>query len=155
MIYVFVLNQTLEGHVIPYLKEVRLADNLLGQLKGTYVRCCIFTCVRAIPESTPHVGCTQVMSLFRLAMSNFTLRGQLRCHQVVVHSQARNKIFYCSCSACAMAHASFLKFKSSCTICRAEPNMLKNLPIIPSRTSQNFDLLFLFYAHIITYYSYT
>ena len=31
--------------------------------------------------------------------------------------------------------------------------MLKILPIIiPSRTSQNFDLLFLFYSHI-TYYS--
>ena len=27
---------------------------------------------------------------------------------------------------------------------RAEPNMLKILPIIPSRTSQNFDPLFLF-----------
>ena len=32
---------------------------------------------------------------------------------------------------------------------RAEPNMLKILPIIPSRISQNFDPLFLFYAHII------
>ena len=32
--------------------------------------------------------------------------------------------------------------------------MLKSLPIIPSRTSQIFDPLFLFYAHIITYYSY-
>ena len=30
--------------------------------------------------------------------------------------------------------------------------MLKILPIIPSQTSQNFDPLFLFYAHIITYY---
>ena len=29
--------------------------------------------------------------------------------------------------------------------------MLKILPIIPSRTSQNFDPLFLFYSHIITY----
>ena len=29
---------------------------------------------------------------------------------------------------------------------RAEPNMLKILPIIPSRTSQIFDPLFLFYA---------
>ena len=29
---------------------------------------------------------------------------------------------------------------------RLEPNMLKNLPIIPSRTSQNFYLLFLFYS---------
>ena len=28
--------------------------------------------------------------------------------------------------------------------------MLKILPIIPSRISQNFDPLFLFYAHIIT-----
>ena len=37
---------------------------------------------------------------------------------------------------------------------RAEPNVLKILPIIPSRTSQSFDPLFLFYAHIIIYYSY-
>ena len=29
--------------------------------------------------------------------------------------------------------------------------MLKILPIIPSRTSQKFDPLFLFYSHIITY----
>ena len=29
------------------------------------------------------------------------------------------------------------------------------LNIIPSRTSQNFDPLFLFYSHIITYYSYS
>ena len=29
---------------------------------------------------------------------------------------------------------------------RLEPNMLKNLPIIPSRTSQNFYLIFLFYS---------
>ena len=28
----------MEGHVIPYLKEVRLAGNLPGQLQGTYVR---------------------------------------------------------------------------------------------------------------------
>ena len=31
---------------------------------------------------------------------------------------------------------------------RAEPNTLKILPIIPSQTSQKFDPLFLFYAHI-------
>ena len=36
---------------------------------------------------------------------------------------------------------------------KAEPIMLKNLPIILSRISQNFDPLFLFYSHIITYYS--
>ena len=33
---------------------------------------------------------------------------------------------------------------------RLEPNMLKNLPIIPSRTSQNFYLLFLFYSQVPT-----
>ena len=32
--------------------------------------------------------------------------------------------------------------------------MLKNLPIIPSRTSQKFYLLFLIYSQIITYYSF-
>ena len=83
----------MEGHVIPYLKEIRLADNLPSQLQGTYVRCCVFTCVRAILESMPRVECTQVTSLFRLATSNFTLRGQLRHHQVLVCSQARNKCF--------------------------------------------------------------
>ena len=31
--------------------------------------------------------------------------------------------------------------------------MLKNLPIIPSSTSQKIYPLFLFYSHIITYYS--
>ena len=35
-----------------------------------------------------------------------------------------------------------------------EPIMLLTLPIIPSRTSQNFYLLFLIYSHSITYYSY-
>ena len=37
---------------------------------------------------------------------------------------------------------------------RLEPIMLKNLPIIPSRTSQKFYPLFLIYSQIITYYSY-
>ena len=32
--------------------------------------------------------------------------------------------------------------------------MLKNLPIIPSRTSQNFSLLLLISSHIIPYYSF-
>ena len=93
MIYVFVLNQTMEGRIIPYLKEVRLAGNLPGQLQGTYVCCCVFAYVCAILESTPCVECTQVTSLFRLATSNFTLHGQLRRHQVLVHSQARHEFF--------------------------------------------------------------
>ena len=33
---------------------------------------------------------------------------------------------------------------------RLAPNMLKNLPIIPSRTSQIFHLLFLFYSQAPT-----
>ena len=37
---------------------------------------------------------------------------------------------------------------------KPEPNMLKILPIIPSSTSQKIYSLFLFYSHIITYYSY-
>ena len=39
--------------------------------------------------------------------------------------------------------------------CRAEPNMLKILPIIPSRTSQNFDpliILILFPHHLLFLY---
>ena len=83
----------MEGHVIPYLKEVRLAGNLPGQLQGTYICCCVFPCVRAILESMPRVECTQVMSLFRLATSNFTLRGQLKRHQVLVHLQACHEFF--------------------------------------------------------------
>ena len=117
MIYVFVLNQTMEGRVIPcYLKEVRLAGNLPSQLQGTYVRCCIFTCVRAILESTPRVECTQVMSLFRLVTSNFTLRGQLRRHQVLVCLQARNKFFAVRVVHVQWRMQVFLKFKSSCTV---------------------------------------
>ena len=38
---------------------------------------------------------------------------------------------------------------------KPEPNMLKILPNIPSSTSQKFYPLFLFYSHIITYYSHT
>ena len=83
----------MEGRVIPYLKEVRLAGNLPGQLQSTYIRSCVFICIRAILELTPCVECTQVTSLFRLATSNFTLRGQLRRHQVLVYSQARNEFF--------------------------------------------------------------
>ena len=37
---------------------------------------------------------------------------------------------------------------------RLEPIMLKNLPIIPSRTSQKFYPLFLIYSQIITYCSF-
>ena len=37
---------------------------------------------------------------------------------------------------------------------RLEPIMLKNLPIIPSRTSQKFYPLFLIYSQIIIYYSF-
>ena len=116
MIYVFVLNQTMEGRVIPYLKEVRLAGNLPGQLQGNYVRCCVFTCIRAILESTPHVDCTQVTSLFRLATSNFTLRRQLRRHQVLVRLQARNKFFAVRVVFVQWHTRVFFKFKSSCTV---------------------------------------
>ena len=35
-----------------------------------------------------------------------------------------------------------------------ERNILKTLPIIPSSTSQKIYPLFLFYSHVITYYSY-
>ena len=37
---------------------------------------------------------------------------------------------------------------------KPEPNMLKSLPVIVSSTSQKIYPLFLFYSHIITYYSY-
>ena len=37
---------------------------------------------------------------------------------------------------------------------KPEPNMPKTLPIIPSSTFQKICPLFLFYFHIITYYSY-
>ena len=38
---------------------------------------------------------------------------------------------------------------------KLEPIMLLVLPIIPSRVSQNFHLLFLIYSHAISYYSYS
>ena len=116
MIYVFVLNQTMEGCVVPYLKEVRLAGNLPGQLQGTYIRCCIFTCVRAILESTPRVECTKVTSLFRLVTSNVTLRGQLRHHQVIVHLQALHEFFAVRVVCVQWRMRVFLKFKSNCTV---------------------------------------
>ena len=105
----------MEGCIVPYLKEVRLAGNLPGQLQGTYVRCCIFTCVHAILESTPRVKCTQVMSLFRLSTSNFTLPGQLR-RQVLVHLQARHKFFAVRVVRVQWRMRVFLKFKASCTV---------------------------------------
>ena len=99
-----------------HLKEVRLAGNLPGQLQGTYVRCCVFTCVRAILESTPRVECTKVTSLFRLVTSNVILRGQLRRHQVIVHSQACHKFFAVRVVHVQWRTRVFLKFKSSCTV---------------------------------------
>ena len=109
----------MEGHVIPYLKEGRLAGNLPGQLQGTYVRtyvrCCLFTCIRAILESTPRVECTQVTSLFRLATSNSTLRGKLR-HQVLVHSQVHHESFVVRVVRVQWRTRVFLKFKLSCTV---------------------------------------
>ena len=106
----------MEGRVIPYLKEVRLAGNLPGQLQGTYVCCYVFTCVRAILESTPRVERTQVTSLLRLATSNFTLRGQLKRHQVLVRSQACNECFAVRVVRVQWRTRVFLKFKSSCTV---------------------------------------
>ena len=106
----------MEGRVVPYLKEVKLAGNLPGQLQGMYVRCCVFTCIRAILESTLRVECTKVTSLFRLATSNVTLRGQLRHHQVIVHSQARHKFFAIHVVRVQWRTRVFLMFKSSCTV---------------------------------------
>ena len=106
----------MERCVIPYLKEVRLAGNLPGQLQGAYVRCCVFTCIRAILKSTPRVECTQVTSLFKLVTGNFTLCGQLRRHQVLVRSEARNEFFAVRVVCVQWRTRVFLKFKSSCTI---------------------------------------
>ena len=106
----------MEGRVVPYLKEVRLAGNLPDQLQSTYVRCCIFTCDLAILESAPRVEYTKVTSLLRLATSNVTLHGQLRCHQVIVHSQARHEFFAVHVVHVQWQTQVFLKFKSSCTV---------------------------------------
>ena len=106
----------MEGRVIPYLKGVRLVGNLPSQLQGTYIRCCVFTCVRAILELTPRVEYTQITSLFRLATSNFTLRGQLRCHQVLVHAQARNEFLAIRVVRVQWCMRFFKKFKLSCTV---------------------------------------
>ena len=53
-----------------------------------------------------------------------------------------------------IAHSLYPRIYINVLYIRAEPNMLKMLPNIPSRTSQIFDPLFLFYSHITTYYSY-
>ena len=45
-------------------------------------------------------------------------------------------------------------FSTSQLASRLEPNFLKNLPAIPSKTSQNFYQLFLFYSHTTTNYSF-
>ena len=106
----------MEGRVVPYLKEVRLVGNLPSQLQGMYIRCCVFTCVHAILESTPRIKCTQVTSLFRLTTSIFILRGQLRCHQVLMHSQTRQKFFAVRVVRVQWRMRVFLKFKSSCVV---------------------------------------
>ena len=99
------LPEIMEGRVVLYLKEAGLTCNLF--LASYKVRCCVLTCVCNILESTPHVECTQATSVFRLVMSFFTIRKQLRHHQFLVHSQASHN-FCCLCSACAMAHTSIL-----------------------------------------------
>ena len=80
----------MEGYIVPYLKEVGLAGNLPGQLQGTYVRWCAFTCICTVFEQTPRVECT---SLFGLMTSFITLREQLRHHQFLVHSQTCHDFF--------------------------------------------------------------
>ena len=91
MAYISVL--IMEGRVVPYLKEVGLAGNLLSQLQDTYVCCCVFTYIRTVLESTPRVECTDVTSLLRLVTSFSTVREQLRHHKFLVHSQTRHKFF--------------------------------------------------------------
>ena len=61
-------------------------------------------------------------------------------------SISNNKLF---CKGCRE-----LCVKKRSVTNRLEPIMLKNLPIIPSRTSQKFYPLFLIYSQIITYYSF-
>ena len=52
------------------------------------------------------------------------------------------------CVVCSLIYACISLLTLYCKVHRLEPNMLKNLPIIPSRTSQNFYLLFLFYSQV-------
>ena len=82
MIYVFVLNQTMEGHVVPYLKEVRLASNLPGQLQGTYTYVAAYLHASVLYSSRHHVSSALRLRayVFRLMMCIFALRGQLRHH---------------------------------------------------------------------------
>ena len=49
-------------------------------------------------------------------MSNFTLRGQLRCHQVLVHLQAHHEIFAVRVVRVQWRTRVLLKFKLSCTV---------------------------------------
>ena len=48
--------------------------------------------------------------------SNFTLRGQLRRHQVLVRLQAHNKFFAVCVARVQWCTQVILKFKSSCTV---------------------------------------
>ena len=92
----------MEGRVVPYLKEVGLASNLPSQLQDTYVRCCIFTCICTILESTR----------YEYIYTHDEFLYSPRAVEMSSISRALAdipQIFCCSCSACAMAHASILK----------------------------------------------
>ena len=105
----------MEGCVVLYLK-VGFAGNLPSQLQGTYVCCCVSTCIRTILELMTCVECTQVMSLFRLMTSFFILSKQLRHHQFLVHSQTLYEFFAVRVMRAQWCTQVFLKFKLSCTI---------------------------------------
>ena len=82
----------MEGHVLPYLKEVGLVGNIPGQLQGTYVAAYLHG-VHTRLKSMPCVECNQITSLFRCTTSLFTLHEQLRCHQFLMHSLTRHEYF--------------------------------------------------------------
>ena len=101
--------------------------------------------------SSCQVTSKQLQCLYMQGRNHQTLSGQV---DIVVHNMHtilqghRN----------STGRPGNCRTKDSCSyINRAynkpEPNMLKILPIIPSSTSQKMYPLFLFYSHIITYYS--
>ena len=64
--------------------------------------------------------------------------GKVRCTEAVTATSRAGFSQKCQTPQC--------RINSELT--RLEPNMFKNLPIIPSRTSQIFYLLFLFYSQV-------
>ena len=96
-----------------------LAGNVASHLQNICVHSYVLVHRRKyVLDSTVCVKCTQahVTSSFKLTMSVFTLRKQLRHHQFLVHSLTRNEFFAARVVRVPLRTRVFLKFKLSCTV---------------------------------------